>query len=75
MPDLADLVHDHGDGLALEPVVEHVAEERRLAAPEEARDDVDGDVRDTRASDDQRAAPSPSGIGWPRSRSSVGATS
>src|SRR3989442_10031053 len=41
--DLADLVHDDRDRLALEPVVEHVAEQRGLAAPEEAREDVYGD--------------------------------
>jgi hypothetical protein len=42
-PDLADLVHDHGDRLAAQPVVQHVPEQRGLPAAQEARQDVDGD--------------------------------
>jgi hypothetical protein len=39
----ADLVHDDGHGLPRQAVVEHVAKQRRLAASEEAGEDVDGD--------------------------------
>src|SRR5437870_646076 len=42
-PDLADLVHDDGDRLPCEAVLEHVAQERRLPAAEEAGQDVDRD--------------------------------
>ena len=38
-----DLVHDDGDPAALQAVLEHVLDERRLPAAEEACDDVDGD--------------------------------
>jgi len=40
--DLADLVHDDRHGLATQPVVEHVAQQGGLSAPEESRQDVDG---------------------------------
>jgi hypothetical protein len=40
--DLADLVHDDGHRFAAQAVVEDVAQQRRLAASEEAGEDVDG---------------------------------
>src|SRR2546428_129807 len=70
-PDLADLVHDDGDRLPREAVLEHVAQERRLPAAEEAGQDVDRD----RAHQSSGAPASPSGTGCPIKRSSVGAMS
>src|SRR5439155_24906279 len=70
-PDLADLVHDHGDGLAPKAVRQHVPEGRRLPAAEEAGGDVDGN----RPHQTSGRPASPSGTGCPSRWSSVGATS
>src|SRR5207247_8157046 len=70
-PDLADLVHDHGDGLAPKPVRQHVPEERRLPTAEEAGEDIDGN----RPHQTSGRPASPSGTGCPSRWSSVGATS
>ncbi len=43
-PDVTDLVDDQRNRLAAEPVLERVFQQRRLAAAEEARQDVHGDV-------------------------------
>src|SRR3989442_6742045 len=70
-PDLADLVHDDGDRLPPKAVLEHVAQERRLPAAEEAGQDVDLD----RAHQWSGRPASASGTGRPIRRRSVGAMS
>jgi len=73
-PDLADLVHDDGDGLPPKAVLEHVAQERRLPAAEGSRSGVDRDVRISGAAGRRarraRAVPS-GGAAWARCRRST----
>src|SRR5437763_561095 len=70
-PDRADLVQEHGDGLAPKALRQDVPEGRRLPAAEEAGEDVDGN----RPHQTSGRPASPSGTGCPSRWSSVGATS